>query len=259
MCEILSELLIKFHAVLIRFSPHISVYGLKESDDILNEVIWVFSKNLVINTSSRHRFCIHVVDSRDEERRSLSGAVKSLWKCFAENTYPSTDIYARKKQLLEFILASFLEVAPYLKWSVDAIKGAYQESLKEDIVFNYLSKVKLNKSRTIGASLEITISANRVSMWVHFTDLKSKEVVKKHLIDTFEYQVSFFRMFNDGKWLDNEQYGFAFKNGMSVSISPRLDEAAWSELRNPMERYFYNTLNYRDKLSQEDLARWANF
>lgn len=254
-----SKLFTIFPSTLRSFAQHITVYGLKESDDILNEVIWVFSKNLVVNSNSRRRFCFHVVDSSDQERRSLSGSVKSVWKYFSESTYPSTDLYARKKHLLEFIVACFLEVANDLKWSVDSIKRAYQKSLDEGIRFRDVSKPKLNKSRTMSASLELTLSINKVSMWVHFTDVKSKEVVKKHLIDTFEHQVSFFNSFGNSKWLDNEHYGFVFKNGMTVSISSNLEESIWSEITNPMEQYFYNTLNYSNEIAPEDWVKWVNF
>lgn len=248
-----------FQSILIKFSPHIEVYGLYESDDILNEVIWTFSKHLHLKSSSRNRFCIHIVDSTDQERHSLKGSVKSTWKHFSESSYPTKDLYQRKKQLLEFIVSCFLEVASDLNWSVPSIQIAYQESLKDGIQFTYSSIPKLNKTRTTSAAVEFCLSMNKVSISVHFVNVNSKEVSRKHLMDTFEHQVSFFKCFDMCKWVDNESYGFVFKGGMTVSVSSNREEPCWSAIIGPEQQYVYNMLNYRTEIAPEDLAKWVNF
>ena len=64
---------------MIKFRPFITIYGLKETFESLNEVIWTFSKHLKGVGTLRQRFNIHLVDYKEAERIYLKGSIKSTW------------------------------------------------------------------------------------------------------------------------------------------------------------------------------------
>ncbi|MCJ8290905.1 MAG: hypothetical protein HRT58_15365 [Crocinitomicaceae bacterium] len=243
---------------MMKFAPHITIYGFEEAIDFQNEVIWTFSKNLVGISSIRHRLNIHIVNSKTSERESLEGSIKSVWKYISIDQYVKASEQKRKEILLELIVSCFLSIGERLEWNIAAINQAKDKSVSEQICFQYRSKSRFNKKRNIEAAIELALSKDRVSIWGLFYVKNQEEPIRRHIVDTYAHQISTIRNFGAPKWLDELNFGFQFKNGMSISVSPNNGESCWSKTRNKKDDWFQKTIIYDRDNSLEDMVKLIN-
>ncbi len=243
---------------MIKFAPHITIYDFEESKDIQNEVIWSFSKNLKRISSSRQRFNIHVVRNIENERQSLDGNIKSVWKFVSIDRYNGMSDYEQRRFLLDLISNCFLDVSESLSWEKAVINEAFEKTLSQNIEFEYSSKAIHNKIRDKSASIEIKLTKNKVSIWIVFTIKENKDKIKKHLIDTTVEQVSFLHHFDKPIWVTEQNFGFQFKNGMTLSISPEENESEWSQPLNIMDEWFEKSIVFNEKMSSKEMVNMIN-
>lgn len=244
---------------MIKFAPQITIYDFEEAIDLQNEVIWIFSKNLVGISSIRHRLNIHIVKSKTSEKESLEGSIKSVWKYTSIDQYVKASKQKRKEILLELIVSCFLSIGERLEWNIDAINQAKDKCISEHICFQYCSKSRFNKKRNIEAAIELVLSKDKVSIWALFCVKNQEEPIRKHIVDTYTHQISALRNFNAPKWIDELNFGFQFKNGMSISVSLNSNESCWSESRNKKDDWFQKTIIYDRHNSLEDIVKLINW
>lgn len=243
---------------MMKFAPHITIYDFEESKDIQNEVIWSFSKNLIGISKTNQRFNIHVVHNISEERESLDANIKSVWKFVSMELYLSKSQTARRRFLLDLISNSLLDVSHLLGWKKDFINEALTQTLNQRIQFEYLSTPIQNKTRDKAASIELKLDKNKVSIWVIFSFKDKTNQIKKHLIDTTVEHVTFLHNFDKPKWLNEEYFGFQFKNGIILSISPELDQSKWSNIQNSMDEWFKESIRFDKNMTPEELIQLIN-
>lgn len=244
---------------MMKFAPYITIYDFDESADIQNEVIWTFSSFLKGISSVRQRINIHVVRDIKNERHNLDGSIKSVWKYFPIENYLSASYYEQKQLLLDLITSSFMDVSYKLDWNQKSIIEAKENCIKQNIQFHYTSKLVKHKTSGLSARIELELLKDKVSIWVLFSTKNNQELIKKHLIDTPANQISAFRNFNRPEWINNSQFGFRFKNGLTLSISTDDNEKVWSEMNSKMDEYFKKQIDYNEKLSPEELAKLVNW
>lgn len=243
---------------MIKFAPYISLYGLDDSKDLQTEVIWTFSSFLIGVSSVRSRFNIHIVNDVQQESKSLEGAVKSISKFVELDNFASKSEKEKKTILLDLITDAFFDVSEDLGWDKNMIIQARKSAIKQHITFNYLSKPKKNVSRTAKATLELILTKNIVAIWVHFSIKNNPKPIRKHLLDTYPEQVAFFRNFENHKWISDEQYGFIFSNGLTLSVSPNNELAKWSEMRSNDDKFFKKSIDQDETISVEEMIKLAN-
>jgi|GEM_PF-3490362 len=243
---------------MMKFAPHISIYDFEESKDIQNEVIWSFLKNLKVISSSRQRFNIHVVRNIEDERQSLDGNIKSLWKFVSIDQYFVMSDYEQRFFLLDLISNCFLDVSESLGWEKVVINDAIEKTLTQNIEFEYSSKAIQNKTRDKSASVEIKLNKNKVSIWIVLSIKDNTNKIKKHLIDTTVAQVSFFHHFDKPLWITERNFGFQFKNGMTLSITLEDNQPEWSHARNTMDEWFKKSIDFNEKMTSEEMANLLN-
>lgn len=243
---------------MIKFAPHISIYGLDDSKDLQTEVIWTFSSFLVGVSSVRNRFNIHIVHDIRLESRSLEGSVKSISKFVELDGFADKSEMDKKTILLDLVTNAFLDVCNDLSWDKSAILQARENSIKQNIKFEYSSKVKNNSSRTLKAFIELELCGNNVRVWVGFSGKNYSKSIRKHLIDTYSEQVAFFRNFSTHKWISDEHYGFTFRNGLTLGISPEDQFAKWSEIKTKKDEFFRKSIDQNETASLEEMIKLAN-
>lgn len=244
---------------MIKFAPFITIYNFDESGDLQNEVIWTFSSFLKGVSSIRHRFNIYIIDDIQKERQQLDGSVKSMWKYFSIDMYLNASKNKRKKMLLDLITNCFLDAAKELNWDEKLIIEANQNAIKHNICFHYNSKPIRNKTRECSAVVDLKLSKNIVSISILFSFKNNPQLIKKLLINTKVEQVSLFRNFNKPKWISSSQFGFQFKNGITLSISAESSERVWGEVNSKMYNYFKKLIDSDEKVTPEELAKLANW
>lgn len=244
---------------MIKFAPLISIYGLEGSKDIQNEVIWTFSSNLKGVGSVRQRFNIHVVEKKSEERCSLEGSIKSIWRVFDLQHFLICSKKLIKSILLDFIVDSLLEVSNELGWKRNEINKAKEQSVLKDIEFFYSSIPINNSTGNVKAHVELELIGDRVLIWIVFLYKKSNKVVRKHLIDTSEAQISWYRKFKEPRWISSEQFGFVFEDGIILSMNTKTLKKDWIGQNSLKYELFKKEIDYNYNLTSEERARLMNW
>jgi|TARA_R110000737_G_scaffold151521_1_gene180789 hypothetical protein len=244
---------------MIKFAPDITIYNFEESNDILNEVIWVFSKNLKGVSTTKHRFTIHVIRDNSDEWVSLDGSIKSVGVKVSIKTFSNLPLVEKKLFLLDLITSCFLKVAQELNWNTESILKAKEDSLNQNLLFEYNSKPIWNLSKDKSASVEIILNKTKVSIYVTLVQKGKTDAIRKHLIDTVFWQVSDYNYFKKPKWFDDFNFGFEFENALTISVS--IDEAGsiWSKSKSKLDDYNKYRLLFNENFSQKELARLANW
>ena len=243
---------------MIKFSPYITIYDLDQEFNGLTEVIWTFSKNLKGISTQKQKFNIHIVPSESDQRMWLEGSIKSIWKYFDQSKLNSNSDEENRRAFLELITDSFLLAADDLKWDKLAIEKAYAQSLNDGIAFCYSSKPQLNKSDTVIASLKIKLQENKVQLFAVFTMPDKNEVHEILLIETFQYHIDALKTFKDPQWLTDEEFGFSFEMGMTLSATVESLSAKWNHNNSEMELGFIRSVTYRTFNSENERIEWMN-
>lgn len=243
---------------MIKFTPNISIYDFEESKDIQNEVIWSLSKNLKGISSTRQRFNIHIVPNINDERRCLDGSIKTVWKFISIDQYLSLTLIEQKKTLLDLITNCLLDVSELLHWNKEAIIEASKKTLNENIQFEFKSKFYKNKKHDKKALIELKLDKNKVSIFIIFKFNNESDTITKHLIDTSIVQVSFFRNFDNPLWLNEECFGFKFKNGMTLYTAPYYNQPEWSPSQNTMDEWFKKSIDYNESMTSDEIVKLIN-
>lgn len=243
---------------MIKFAPYISIYDLDQEIGFQNEVIWTFSKNLKGISSHRQRFNIYLVNKKTEERKSLDGSIKSIWKYFDQTTFIREGIEISKLKLLNLIKDSFLEISKELNWDTDKINEAYKKSLEENIEFNYQTKKKFNKSRTRKGFIEMELNGNKVIIWGIILNTKNSIILKQQMIETFTLQVDWLRTFNNFKWINDKEFGFEFGQKLTLTVSENQNRAKWNNSNSEENNGFIRSITYQAFGSQKERIEWLN-
>ena len=243
----------------MKFAPYITIYDFDESGDIQNEVIWTFSSFLKGVSSIRQRFNIHVVRNLSKERQSLYGSIKSIWKYVSVDKYITATKKEQKILLLNLITKCFLDVSEVLGWDDNLILEAKEKSLNQNIDFQYSSKPVKNISGETSARIELQLTEKKVSIWVLFAHKNSKELIKKHFIDTSVEQISLFRNFDKPVWINATHFGFRFRNEMTLSISLNDNNGIWSDTKSKMDELFKKQIDFNEKLPPEEYVKLTNW
>ncbi|UII19607.1 hypothetical protein [Fulvivirga ligni] len=243
---------------MIKFSPYITIYDLEQDFNGLTEVIWTFSKNLKGISTQNQRFNIHIVSREADQRMWLEGSIKSVWKYFDQSKLNSNSDEENRRAFLELIADSFLLAADDLKWDKLAIERAYAQSLNDGIAFCYSSKPQLNKSKTAKSSLKLKLKENKVQLFVVFT-MPDKNVEHEILlIETFQYHIDGLKTFKDPQWLSDDEFGFSFEMGITLSASIESLSAKWNHHNSKMELGFIKSVTYVTFNSENERIEWIN-
>ncbi len=244
---------------MIKFAPFISIYGLKEEFEPLNEVIWTFSKHLKHIGTQGQRFNIHLVDYKEAERICLEGSIKSVWVFLDQSLLKENDVQKNKKVFLELITQSLIKVANPLNWDKDNIKIAYNKSIEDNLTFIFQSKrASYNLSKSHKTKIRITLNELKASVYILISDKNEKNVKEVLLIETFAHNVSFFRFFDKPLWLNDNQFGFIFYNGISLYYSKDNKEIGWNHTGSEEDLGFIRSCTFRTFSSKQERTEWTN-
>ena len=243
---------------MIRFSPYITIYNLNKDFKALDEVIWTFSKNLKGIGTVRQRFNIQLVDNKKSERKHLEGSIKSIWKYFDENRLENESLSTQKEIFLELITESFLSVAEELDWNRDSIMNAKEKSINEGIEFESISKTKFNQAKNKSGFVKLKLKENRVSIYVILMDKNNKETTEILLVDTFPQYISWFKTFRDCKWVNEEDFGFVFSNGITLTCSFNKQKGNWSHNDTEEDNGFIRSVTYKEFSTEKERIEWIN-
>jgi hypothetical protein len=243
---------------MLKFAPFITIYNFDESSDIQTEVIWAFSINLKGISSVRHRLNIHLVHSPEQEQQNVHGSILSVWKYASVSIYSELSKQEQKHFLLKLIYESLLEIVPLHNWNSDRISTAFEKTISSDIQFSYSSRANWNKRKSTKAATELILSENKISVWIIFSLREINKTVKIHLIDTSPIQLTFFGSFDKPCWIDDSNFGFRFKNGMTLTTSPVNESVVWSVDGNKEDEWFRKTVDLNEKVSQEEMLKIMN-
>jgi len=240
------------------FSPYITIYDLNKDFKKLDEVIWTFSKNLARVGTTRQRFNIYIVSNKESERKHLEGSIKSIWKYFDENNLEGISLSTQKQIFLELITDSFLTVSDELGWNKNYILEAKEKSLEEGIEFEFLSKPRLNQSRTKSGLVKLKLREDKVSIYAILTGKNKKETKEILLIDSFPYHISLFKTFKDYKWINEDEFGFVFSNKLTLTCSFSNQKSNWNHNNTEEDKGFIRSVTYRNFSSERDWIEWVN-
>jgi hypothetical protein len=134
-----------------------------------------------------------------------------------------------------------------------------EKSLIQNIHFQYSSKPVKNKTGEYGARIELQLLQNKVSVWVVFSSNGDQDVFNNHLIDTSIEQISIFKRFEKPKWINDSEFGFQFKNGITISVSIEKNVVVWSGVNSKMEELFKKQIDFNEKLSPEEYVKLVNW
>ena len=202
---------------------------------------------------------IHIVPSKDHERRHLSGSIKSVWKYFSIEEYKLANQSEQKKLVLRLITDCFLDVSEEIGWNKNNILNAKERALHHNCEFHFRSVPIKSRSKELSACIELELSRRKLSIWILFSTSDKQEWIKKHLIDTNAENLSFFRFFDKPCWLNQESFGFQFNNGVTLGVS--LDDATccWRGDDPRFVESFKYQLEYNEDWSPELAAKLANW
>ena len=189
----------------------------------------------------------------------MDGSIKSIRKYVAVQDYLKLSDFEKKRFLLELITTCFLLVSKELNWSESAILDAREQSIIQNLSFEYIAKPIWNKSRNIKASIEIILHKEKASIYVLMTQKDQMKPKRKHLIDTPFWLISGINQFNKPKWLNDENFGFEFSTGLTISVSINNARGTWSKSSSKMDDYIKYTLLYNKNFCLKERARLANW
>ena len=243
---------------MIKFSPYITIYDLNKGFKAVDAVIWSFSKNLKGIGTARERFNIHLVDNKDSERQQIQGSIKSIWKYFDKNRFEKESLSTQKEILLDLITDSFFSVATELDWDKAMIGNAKERSLDDGIEFEFVSKPRLNSSKSKSGSVKLKLKENKVSIYVVLkakNEIDTKEIL---MLDSFPHHISTFKTFNEYKWLNEEDFGFVFSNGLSLTCSFNEPIGTWNHRDTEESNGFIRSVTYKEFSSENERIKWMN-
>lgn len=243
---------------MIKFAPFITIYEFEESKYLQHEVIWTFSSRLKGISPVRQRFNIHVVENADSERKDMNTSIKSVWKQISKEHFLNASENEKRIIILNLITDCLMSVSEELAWSERSILLAREQAISQNIQFQYTSKIRKNKSGDTSAKIRLELVKNKVSIWIEFSFKNKQESITKHLIDTNPENISFFHNFDTPIWLNDTNFGFLFKNGMTLSISAENSIPIWSKAENNADEWFKKIIAYDENTSLEELAKLAN-
>ena len=243
---------------MIKFSPYISIYGFRQEYERLTEVVWSFSKNLKGIARQNLRVNIHLVDSLNAERKHLEGAIKSIWEFYDQASFSTYSDQKKRETLLRLIARVLLDVADELKWDRSKIEEALDKSLLEDSRFSYVSRNHYTKLRKNRASIKLLLIGDKVSVFAIIMNARGDVLDEVLMIDTFAMYVSWFRTFNDVKWIDEDTFGFCFPNDIHLIYSIPRKKVEWKHQESDGDLGFVKSVTYREFLSEEEMLRWMN-
>lgn len=241
---------------MLKFAPFITIYDFEASSEIQNEVIWTISSYLKGVASTRQRFNIHIVDQIEKERTFLKGSIKSVWKYYSIEGFNAVKKEAQKILLLDLITSCLLDVSEELSWNEQAILEAKEYALKQDLQFQYCTKMTSNKSGDTKARIQLELKQDKLLIWVEFFDKNNTLLSKKQLIETHPFQLAVFRRFEKPHWIDPERFGFQFKNGLTLSLSQQDEKGIWNNVQSELDEVFIKQLDVNDNRSFKELANW---
>jgi hypothetical protein len=220
----------------------------------MHEVLWTFSKHLKGISNSRQRFNIHLVDHIDGERKSLDGSIKSIWKFFNQSHFEKSDLETKKKIITDLVTESMLTIAPELAWDEQAIIDARDSSIGDEYTFSFTSPPKSNRKRKAKACIKLTIDKDKASIFV-VSDVDQKEVL---LTETFLPHIDWLSTFKSPKWINDDEFGYAFDGNVSLTYSQRNDSVQWNNIDSEIKEGFVRQVTYRTFESDQERVEWMN-
>ena len=244
---------------MIRFSPYISIYDLHKDFEAVDEVIWTFSKNLKGIGTGRQRFNIHLVDNMDSERQHLDGSIKSIWKYLDQDNIRKEPLSTQKEIFLELITDSFLSVADELDWDKTSIKSAKEKSLEDRIEFEFLSKPRHNRSKNKSGLVKLKLNGDKVSIYAVLKIKNQSESKEILMVDSFTLYISWLNTFKEYKWINEENFGFVFSNGVTLTCSFNKPKGIWKYKDSEEDRGFIRSVTYKKLSSVRERIEWMNY
>ncbi|MBL1293285.1 MAG: hypothetical protein COB61_005370 [Thiotrichales bacterium] len=185
-----------------------------------------------IETDGVYRIVIKL--SEPDERagtNELSSSVLKFYKEFNFSLFYSLDELSRKKQLLDVLYESLIQLCDLFGWPKDNFNKAYELVIKDNYLNVYSIKKKSNRNKTLCAELTCDHSTDSFECYILVKDKLGKEIYHKLLFSEEPDEFMFNGRIGDIKWLSNdilvhlkkdktELERFEFKKGAKLIKNP---------------------------------------
>tara|TARA_B110000211_G_scaffold211183_1_gene249842 strand:- start:3084 stop:3809 length:726 start_codon:yes stop_codon:yes gene_type:complete len=238
---------------MISLSPLITIYDLETPIEFIGEITTLFSLNLKGVSNSRQRLNIHVLKEGEIERQSIDSSIKSVWINFNEKSFLKLTEIKKRKAIVNLITNSFLKISKELNWDNQAIINAQESCEKHNFKFSYSTKDKHKKGQK--ASINYLINKDKVSIYFTISE-KGEKAITTLALDTFYLQIFIFNYFKKFKWLNDNEFGFVFPNGITYSYSTLTSAFNWHFEDNEKNKWFMRSIIYKEFTSNEERVKW---
>jgi len=183
----------------------------------------------------KHRVNLNIEDLCDCPSNFRFGSIYEYNTNLDIEHFKQLDEQSKREKILQLLYSAFISLANEFDWDKELINDAYTKSIQDKFQFVYYTDFKVNRNKKYQGRIRINLVETIVKFTAEVLDLETKDLREKELLQTEEWNFSWWRSIREFAWIDSENFGLKMMKG-EAWITTNIITNEVREIFNPKKR-----------------------